>query len=224
MGKEAFGARRSSRSSLSSLQENSSGLCVNEKPDLQMSSPRNRSGFGESGCSLSGLCCVALHTRSAMSSLFFRLGAGWAGVWKATVLDFVGRLKLKASSVLSVQVWELCVWDRGALCLEETPQSIFGNIWLWHSLVAVGKVLSVGSQGGFGTAKPPQCCILVSVLLSQELCWFLRPRHDIWVAKPVVLFRGNSLLPRLPIAVMLYYRSERKPSKSINNKKQTYLL
>lgn len=44
-------------------------------------------------------------------------------MWKATVLDFVGNLKLKASSVLSVQVWELCVWDRGALCLEETPQS-----------------------------------------------------------------------------------------------------
>lgn len=53
MDKKAFGTLRSSQSSVSSLQENSSGLCLNEKLDLQMSSPRNISGFGESGCSLS---------------------------------------------------------------------------------------------------------------------------------------------------------------------------
>lgn len=78
--KKAFGAVRSSQSSLSSLQENSSGLCLNEKLDLWVSSPRNSSGFGESGCSLYWLCCVAFHTLSAMSSLFFRLRAGWPGV------------------------------------------------------------------------------------------------------------------------------------------------
>lgn len=62
----------------------------------------------------------------------------------------------------------------GALCLGqgcsvsgETLQSLLWSSWLWHSLVAVGKVLSVRSQGGFVTAKPPLCCILISVLLSQ---------------------------------------------------------
>lgn len=109
MDKKAFGALRSSQSSLSSLWENSSGLCLNEKFDLQMSSPRNSSGFGVSGCSfiLTLLCCIAyllsyvipLQAQSRMDRC----------VWKATALDFVGKLKLKASSVLSVQVWELCL-------------------------------------------------------------------------------------------------------------------
>lgn len=53
MDKKAFGALGSSQPSLGSLQENSSGLCLNEKLDLQMSSPRNSSGFGARGCSLS---------------------------------------------------------------------------------------------------------------------------------------------------------------------------
>lgn len=43
---KAFLALRSSKSSLSSLQEVFSGLCLNEKFDLKMSSPRKSSGFG----------------------------------------------------------------------------------------------------------------------------------------------------------------------------------
>lgn len=88
-------------------------------------------------------------------------------MWKATALDFVGKLNLKASSALSVQVWELCVWDRAVLCLVEPPQCLLWNSWLWHSLVAGGKVLSVKTQRGFGTAEPHQCFVLVSVLPSQ---------------------------------------------------------
>lgn len=76
-----------------------------------MSSPRNSSGFGESGCSLSGLCCVALHTRYVIPLLQAQSRMDRC-VWKVTVLDFVGKLKLKASSVLSVQVWEFCVWKK----------------------------------------------------------------------------------------------------------------
>lgn len=85
-------------------------------------------------------------------------------MWKATVLDFVGKLKLKASSVLSVQVWGALCLGQGCSVSGETLQSLLWSSWLWHSLVGVGKVLSVRSQGGFVTAKPPQCCILVSVL------------------------------------------------------------
>lgn len=51
----------------------------------------------------------------------------------------------------------------GAPCLEETPKSVLWNSWLWHPLVAVPKVLSVRSRGGVGSAKPPQCFILVPV-------------------------------------------------------------
>lgn len=48
---------------------------------------------------------------------------------------------VKASDLLSVRGWEL--------------RSATGKSWLWHSLVAVGEEVSVRSQGGFVTDKPP---------------------------------------------------------------------
>lgn len=56
---KAFVALRSSKCSLSSLQETFSGLCLNEKPDLKMSLPRKSSGFGRA--SVLYLYFVVLH-------------------------------------------------------------------------------------------------------------------------------------------------------------------
>lgn len=148
MDKKAFGALRSSQSSLSSLQENSSGLCLNEKLDLLMSSPRNSSGFGESGCSLSWLCCVALHTCSATSSLFFRLGAGWTGVCGKQLFWVLMESWSWKHPVCWVWRCGSSVFGTGVLSVWKKPQSLFWKNWLWHPLVAVGKVLSVRSRGG----------------------------------------------------------------------------
>lgn len=56
---KAFVALRSSKTSLSSLQEMFSVLCLNEKFDLKMSSPRKSSGFG--GVAVVYLYFVVLH-------------------------------------------------------------------------------------------------------------------------------------------------------------------
>ena len=65
-----------------------------------------------------------------------------------------GSAWVKASDLLSVHAWELRFCGRDALWLEETIWSTTWKSWPWHSLVAVGEVLSVRSQGGFVTDKP----------------------------------------------------------------------
>lgn len=111
----------------------------------------------------------------------------------------------------------------GVLCLEETPKSLLWNSWLWHSLVAVGKVFCVRSQEGLVQLNLPVLhfsafsSLSVAVLVSSSQTWYLGSKSSCFV-------QGKQSLPCLSVAVMLYYRSKRKPSKSINNKKQTYLL
>ena len=84
---KAFVALRSSKSSLSSLQEMFSGLCLDEKLD-----PRRRSGFGR--VTVVYLYFVVLHyvpTPILCHPLLKTRRKTERCVWKATVLDFVGK-------------------------------------------------------------------------------------------------------------------------------------
>lgn len=62
---------------------------------------------------------------------------------------------VRASDLLSVCPWELRSCGKDALWVEETMRSTAWKSWPWHSLVAVGEVLSVRSEGGFVRDKPP---------------------------------------------------------------------
>lgn len=81
MHRKAFVALRSSKSSLSSLQQTFSGPCLNEKPDLKMGLHRKGSAFGR--VSVIYLYFVVLHYIPAprLSIFFFHLGEGWTSVY-----------------------------------------------------------------------------------------------------------------------------------------------
>lgn len=90
---KAFVALISSKSSLSSLQETFSGLCLNEKLDVKVSLPRKSSGFGT--VAMVYLYFVVLHyipTPILCQSSSSKLGERQRKERKkAAVLDFVGK-------------------------------------------------------------------------------------------------------------------------------------
>lgn len=81
---------------------------------------------------------------------------------------------VKASDLLSVRAWELRFCGRDAPWLEETTRSAAWKRWLWHSLVAVGEVLSVSHRESSLQINLPNpvfyCLFRYSEVLSLNKC------------------------------------------------------